>query len=103
MGIASNIALVADLEVLILILADVVDELAEEMLHQMEDTDRGDFVAWHLNEVVTNFGLGGVEITSLNEDLLLLCYGILKELHPRNDVAMGHRQLVSLPDFNQLV
>jgi hypothetical protein len=39
LGIASNITLIADLEVLILILADVVDELAEEMLHQMEDTD----------------------------------------------------------------
>ena len=77
MGIASNIALVADLEVLILVLADVVDELAEEMLHQMEDTDRGNFVTWHLNKVVTNFGLGGVEISSLDEDLLLFCYGIL--------------------------
>ena len=73
------------------------------MLHQVEDADRGDFVTWHLDEVVTNFGLGGVEISSLYEDLLLLCYGILQELHPRNDVAMRHRQLVSLPDFNELV
>jgi hypothetical protein len=103
LGITSNIALVADLEVLILVLADVMDELAEEMLHQVEDADRGDFVTWHLDEVVTNFGLGGVEISSLYEDLLLLCYGILQELHPRNDVAMRHRQLVSLPDFNELV
>jgi hypothetical protein len=90
LGVTSNITLVANLEVLILVLADVVDELAEEMLHQMEDTDRGDFVTWHLYEVVTNFGLGGVEIASLNEDLLLLCYSILKELHPRNDVAVRH-------------
>ena len=78
LGITSNIALVANLEVLILILADVVDELAEEMLHQVEDADRGDFVTWHLDEVVTNFGLGGVEISSLYEDLLLLCNGILE-------------------------
>ena len=78
LGITSNIALIADLEVLILVLSDVVDELTEEMLHQVEDADRGDFVTWHLDEVVTNFGLGGVEISSLYEDLLLLCYGILE-------------------------
>ena len=80
-----------------------MDELAEEMLHQVEDTDRGDFVTWHLNEVVTNFGLRGVEISSLYEDLLLLCYGILEQLHPRNDVAMRHGELVSLSDFDELV
>lgn len=103
LGITSHFALIADFEVLILVLADVVDELAEEMLHQVEDTDRGDFVTWHLNEVVTNFGLRGVEISSLYEDLLLLCYGILEQLHPRNDVAMRHGELVSLSDFDELV
>jgi hypothetical protein len=39
LGITSHIALFTDLEVLILVLADVVDELAEEMLHQVENTD----------------------------------------------------------------
>ena len=66
-----------------------MDELPEQMLHQVQDTDRCYLVARHLNQVVADLGLLGVQVPALNEDLLLLTDGVLEQLHPLNDVAVG--------------
>jgi hypothetical protein len=69
----------------------------------MQYTNRGYFITWHLNQIVANLRLLRVQVTSLYKDLLLLSDSILKQLHPRYDVAMRHRKLVSPTDFDELI
>ena len=66
-----------------------MDELPEQMFHQVQDADRCYLVARHLNQVVADLGLLRVQVPALNEDLLLLTDGVLEQLHPLNDVAVG--------------
>lgn len=80
-----------------------MDELSEEMLHQVQHTNRSYLVGGHLDEVVTNFGLLGIQVTSLDENLLLLSDRVFKKLHPRDNVTMRYRELVGSSDLDQLV
>ena len=73
------------------------------MLHQVHDTDRCDLFRWHLDQVVAEFGLARVYVTSLDENLLLLSNHGLKSTHPVDDVPVRSCQLVCAPYFNQVV
>ena len=88
---------------LVLVVPDVVDELPEQVLHQVQHAQRRDLLGRHLDQVVADLGLLRVQVPPLYEDLLLLGDGILQQLHPGDDVAVRHRELVGSPNLDQLV
>ena len=73
---------------LLFVIPDVMNELPEQMLHEMQHAYGCDLLGRHLNQIVADLGLLRVQIPTLYEYFLLLSDCILEKFHPRYYVAM---------------
>ncbi len=69
----------------------------------MQNAERGNLFRGHLDKIEANLVLLGIEVASLEEDLLLLLDGGFQCADPGQNVTMGNGQLISLAYLDERI